>query len=393
MDLLVNNAGAPGPHGRKAWELTAAEWEQVLDVNLTGAFLCSRLAADWMMKHGVAGRIINVSSGAARAPAAGLLPYCVSKSALETLTRALAVDLGRGGITVTALELGSVRTGMTRPHLAWEDFQLLPPPETVLPLFLHAATAPGDAIHGRVLAAWRFGRDPEAETALAGPLALLERASFPPLTRNGRAVERGDPGVVVLDRAENALGMPPRVLELLERAGAAFDLARYPDGNYTALRAALGRQLGLPEECFTFGPGAAELVERTVRTFAQPGDEVIANQPTWFMFPRFCAQQGVTPRLVPARRRRDGTFDHDLEAIARAVTVDTRLVYLVSPSNPLGNGIATEDFLRFLDLVPPHLPVVVDEAYREFSSREETLSANQVVLRTDRRVIGLRTFS
>jgi len=394
VDLLVNNAGASGPPLKKAWELEGDEWRAVLDLNLTGAFLCSKLFTAWMTEHGVAGRVINVSSGAAQNPIPGMIAYAVSKSALESLTRAFALDAGRGGVAFVALELGTLQTGLSRPYVSWEDFQLLPPPGVAVPLFLHAAIAPAEEINGRTLAAWRFARDPGAEGVLSGPLALLDRVSFSAPQRNGREVRRGDPSVTMLDRAENARGMPGRVKELLARVPATLDLSRYPDGECSELRAALSRRLGLAEACFTFGTGGSELVERTVRTFAGPGDEVLSNQPTWFMFPRFCAAHGVALRTVPVvRRERDGIYDHNLEGIARAVRPGTRMIYLVSPSNPLGNGIDCDDFLRFLERVPPHLPVIVDEAYREFSSRPETLSAHEVVMRTDRRVIGLRTFS
>jgi histidinol-phosphate aminotransferase len=394
IDILINNAAVAGPLQRPLWEVTPAEWRAVLDVNLTGAFLCTRSVAAWMMHQGVAGRIINISSGAARTPVRGLAPYSISKVGLEALTRTLALDAGWSGLTVIGVELGSVQTRLTRAFFSWEEFQELPPPETVLPVLLYAATAPPQQVHGRILAAWRFAKDPEGEAVLGGPLATTERFSFPSLRRGEEEFNRRDPRIAALDRAENPRGMPDKARDILHRATQEANFARYPDERYPALRQALSARLQLPEECFTFGNGSTELVERTIRTFAQPGEEVLSNDPSWFMFDRFCDALGVINRKVPFRQgAARGTFDHNLEAMAEAIGVNTRLIYLVSPSNPMGVGIAASEFTRFLRHVPVHIPIVVDEAYIEYSTQSETLRSHTVMLNTDRRVIGLRTFS
>lgn len=392
IDILVNNAGVSGPHDRKAWEISPSEWQEVISVNLTGAFLCSRLVADWMVRNQVKGRIINVSSGVAQAPVKGLTPYFVSKIGLEALTRSMAIDAGWEGLTVTAVELGSLQTNMTQKHFSWEEFQELPPPETAVPIFLHAATAPREHIHGRISAAWRFAADKEGETLLTGPLAMGERPPFPVLKIDHKEVKRTDPGVVALDRAENVQGMPSKVRTLLSHADLTFDLSRYPDEKYPTLRKTLSSRFKLPEDCFTFGNGSVELVERSIRTFAKTGEEVISNDPSWFMFDHFCNIFGVVNQKVEFSMI-DGKFNHNLEKVADSIGVNTRLIYLVNPSNPLGCGISKDEFRRFLEIVPSHIPIVVDEAYVDFTTRADTLRTHEVVMETDRKVIGLRTFS
>ncbi len=394
VDLLINNAALSGPHGRRALHITPIEWQEVLSVNLTGPFLCARFVGDWMIRHGVSGRIINVSSGAARTPVRGLSPYIASKAALEGLTRALALDLEENGIMVAGVQLGSVQTRMSRPFFSWDDFQGLPPPESVVPIFLYAATAPRERLHGRILAAWRFEKDPEGESILTGPLSVAERATLSPLCKGDQAVNGTRQGLVRLDRAENPQGMSGRARALLNRGGEDFDLSRYPDEHYRLLRNALSERLGLPPDCFTFGNGSSELVERTLRTFTQPGDEVISNEPSWFMFDRFCNIFGIINRKIPFLSvGSNGPFDHNLDAVANAISSNTRLIYLVSPSNPLGIGISAQRFARFLDRLPTHIPIIVDEAYLEYSTHPETLRSHEIILHTDRRVIGLRTFS
>jgi histidinol-phosphate aminotransferase len=394
IDVLVNNAGVLGPHDTKPWAIEPAAWDPVIDTNLRGPFLCAREAMRWMVANGTGGRIVNVSSGAGRMAAPGMAPYIASKFGLEGLTRALALDADGTGIAVCAVELGTVRTDMARAITTWEDHTRLPPPETVVPVFLHALTGSAAQVHDRVFAAWRHEQDAEAEAALAAPLASFPKASFAPFEHRGRQVRRSDPGMKAFDRAENPLGMPTSVRRLLAERAAEFNFSRYPDENYPRLRRALADRLGLPPENFTFGPGSAELVERTLRTFAGRGDEVVSNDPTWFMFERFCAQAEIIPRKAAMiQHEPDGAFDHNLEEMAKAVGARTRLVYLVNPSNPLTSGIQRAHFMAFLDAIPPTVPVVVDEAYLDFCDNPDVLRTHEVVRDTDRIVIGLRTFS
>lgn len=394
IDVLVNNAAILGPHGTEAWRVTPEAWDEVFKANIYGPFLCSRAVIAWMADNGVTGRIINVSSGAGRMAAPGLAPYVATKFALEGYTRALALDAAGPGIVVCAIELGTLRTSMSRAVTAWEDHIRLPAPETVVPVFLHALTAPAMAVHGRIFAAWRHAQDSDAEGVLCRPLASHRRFSFTPLEHAGRVIRRTDAGVAAYDRAENPLGMPRKVREMLRTHAARLDLSRYPDESYPRLRNALARRFGLPENWFTFAAGSAELVERIVRTFVNAGDEVISNDSSWFMFDRYCAiAEGIARKVPVTRTGRDGAFGHNLEGVARAVTPHTRLIYLVSPANPLGNIIRHGEFEAFLEHVPLHVPVVVDEAYVEFCENPDVLRTHDIVRATDRMVIGLRTFS
>ena len=394
VDVLVNNAGIAGPVNTKPWDIDFVAWSEVIASGLSGPFYCSREAMRWMVDNKAGGRIVNVSSETGRTAAPGMAAYVASKFGLEGLTHALALDADGTGIVICAVELGPLRTDMTRALFKWEDHLRLPPPETVIPVFMHAVTSPAQQVHGRIFAAWRFEHDANAESALARPLASIPKFSFPSFGHKEQPLQRTAPGVKAFDRAENPLGMPRRVRELLAVHGSKLDLSCYPDPHYPRLRKALSEHLCLPPESFTFGSGSAELVERCVRTFAGPGEEVLSNDPSWFMFDRYCAIAAVQPRKVPVTQRvPDGPFDHNLEAMARAVTARTRLIYLVSPINPLGTGIGRSEFRTFLEAIPPTLPVVVDEAYIDFSENPNILRSHEVVRETDRLVIGLRTFS
>ncbi len=111
VDILVNNAGIWQGVEAVPWDSwTAADWERILKVNLTGVWLCCKAIAPHMIKAG-SGKIINMASIVARVPAAQMfLPYACSKGAVYTLTHALARALGPSGINVNGIAPGLVAT-------------------------------------------------------------------------------------------------------------------------------------------------------------------------------------------------------------------------------------------------------------------------------------------
>lgn len=391
VDVLINNAGTAGPVGKLAWQVAPEEWSKVMDVNLSGPFYCARCFTEWMITQGRAGRIINVSTGATHGGQRQFTPYVVSKCGLEAMAHNLAMDVGGAGVAVTTVRVGSVQTEMTKAALGWEQYQLLPPAEVVAPAFLFAATAPAQTVHGRTLTSWRFVNDAEAEAILTSPLALAPRFSFAP-----RAVPKDVPESehIVLDRAENQFGLPPKVREYLARvAESPPPLHRYPEADYRGLRAALSRKLKLPPQCFSFGNGSTDIIERALRVFVPPGEEVISNDPSWFMFDRLCAVMGMENLKAPFTRDGAGRFDHNLAGVLKLISPRTRLIYLVTPSNPVGPALRHEAFLEFIPQVPPHVTVLVDEAYVEYADDPEMIRTALAVQQTDRLVLGLRTFS
>jgi 3-oxoacyl-[acyl-carrier protein] reductase len=119
-DVLVNNAGLY-PSGFLL-DIDAAEWDRIFDVNLRAPFLLSRGIARQMIGAGVRGCILNISSGAARKMRRTVVPYCVSKTALDRLTKGFALELAEYGIRVNALEPGfapgSESSPLTEAHVA-----------------------------------------------------------------------------------------------------------------------------------------------------------------------------------------------------------------------------------------------------------------------------------
>jgi len=122
VDILVNNAGGVrGQVGRPLEQITPAEWQDIFDVNVTGAFYCAQAVAPGM-KRAKRGRIVNISSGAGLGISlTGIQAYASAKAAQIGLTRQLAHELGPWGITVNNVAPGFVRSNPTTER-QWESY-------------------------------------------------------------------------------------------------------------------------------------------------------------------------------------------------------------------------------------------------------------------------------
>ena len=129
LDILVNNVGmnilTPSVVG-----VDEGLWDKIMDSNLKGAYLVSSRAVPLMKKAG-AGKIINISSTAAKRAAMGMGVYCIAKAGLEMLTKVLAVELARDRINVNAVAPGVVMTKFSQPF--WSNESLLKQIESVIP--------------------------------------------------------------------------------------------------------------------------------------------------------------------------------------------------------------------------------------------------------------------
>jgi glucose 1-dehydrogenase len=118
IDVLVNNAGIGG-ESKKIYELTEKDWDEVIDVNLKGAFLCTREAVKNMMKDGNNSNysIINISSVHEQTPQPESAPYAASKGGMQMLTKTIALELAEKGIRVNGIAPGAIATDMNKELL------------------------------------------------------------------------------------------------------------------------------------------------------------------------------------------------------------------------------------------------------------------------------------
>jgi NAD(P)-dependent dehydrogenase (short-subunit alcohol dehydrogenase family) len=149
LDVLVNNASALGPRVTIA-QYPVQAWEEVVRVNLTGAFLMSREALKIMMPQRQ-GAIINISSGVGRVGRARWGAYAASKFGVEGLTQVLADEVREFGIRVNTVNPGPTRTEMRALAYPEEDPLTLPTPDQVVPVFVYLASDDSTAVTGQSL--------------------------------------------------------------------------------------------------------------------------------------------------------------------------------------------------------------------------------------------------
>jgi histidinol-phosphate aminotransferase len=183
----------------------------------------------------------------------------------------------------------------------------------------------------------------------------------------------------------------PAVLEAVE--SVMRTLNRYPDPAKKRLREAIAGRLGVPAAGVAVGNGSCELLFAAADALLEPGAEVVYAWPSFSVYPQLAAQSGARALEVPL----DADYRHDLDAMAREVTVATRMVLVCNPNNPTGTALPVAEIDAFVASLPRHVAVLLDEAYVEFNTLQdpdESLALlkkhpNLVILRTFSKVYGL----
>ncbi len=394
IDVLINNAAMVGPADKHIWEIDAASLASVMQTNFASVHRVSAALVRHWLRAGQTGRIVFISTGAAENPAPKLGTYGVSKAAMESLVKNYATDLGASGICVTTVRLGSVKTDMTRSFFNWEDAEQLPPPETVMPVIRHVLSADPASVHGRVFTSWGMNADPVSGATMIHPAAAAPVFRYPQFKLGGRPVTRDSGKVLIFDRAENQFGPAPQVAEALTEMIRSRPLAIYPDDDYNQLCGALSETFSLSPDHFTIGAGSWDVLDRILKLYTRPFDSVVVNNPGWFGFTMLTQKRQLRQIAVDFNPGGAGNRPHhNLDQVLRSIQHDTRLIYLINPSNPEGVSLDRQEFLSFLSAVPRHIPVIVDEAYAEYATSEGRLIGPEIIEQTDHPVIVTRTFS
>ncbi len=196
--------------------------------------------------------------------------------------------------------------------------------------------------------------------------------------------ELGLERVYKLASNENPLGPSPRAVEAMRDVMAELHL--YPDSSGYKLRNALAERYKVKMENVVLGSGSEGIMATIVRTFLHGDEEVLTSDGTFVGFMVLARAQGVPIVTVPLKE-----YGYDLKAMAKAITPKTKVIYLSNPNNPTGTIFNRNAFEVFLDLVPQHVLIILDEAYFEFVGDLYDYPDSQLY-RADN-VITLRTFS
>lgn len=202
------------------------------------------------------------------------------------------------------------------------------------------------------------------------------------------AAQYGITDVIKLASNENLLGPSPRAVAAIQTA--LPDLFRYPRIADDQLRARLAERLGpnIGPEHIATGNGATELLALIAQGFIEVEDEAIFCPPTFPLYEILTRRRGGRPVRVALT----SDYQYDVEAILKAITPRTRLIFICSPNNPTGTILTRAQADRLMAGVPDRVVVIFDESYLDFVDREDHESALEYV-RAGRYVIALRSFS
>ncbi len=230
--------------------------------------------------------------------------------------------------------------------------------------------------------------------AASGVQGLRPYAPGKPLSELER--EYGIRDAVKLASNENPLGPSQAVVEALRDE---FDnLARYPDGNGFALKTELAEKLTLDINGITLGNGSNDVLELVARAFLTPQSSAVFSAHAFAVYPIVTQAIGARSQVVPAHDGSRGPrFGHDLEAMLKAITDDTRVVFVANPNNPTGTWADRNVLRDFVERVPETVVLVIDEAYFEYVEEADYPDAiqwvsafpNLLVTRTFSKAYGL----
>ncbi|MGM7670363.1 histidinol-phosphate transaminase [Microbacterium sp. A93] len=202
-----------------------------------------------------------------------------------------------------------------------------------------------------------------------------------------RQGKQAGPDAFKLSSNENPFDPLPSVLEALAHTTA---INRYPDATAARLRERLGARYGVATDQVHIASGSVAILYQLVQAAASVGDEVIYAWRSFEAYPGLPLVAGATGVPIPL------TADarHDLDAMADAVTDNTRAILLCTPNNPTGPIITSAEFETFVNRVPADVLIILDEAYTEFVTAADAVDGlAERVYEKHPNVVVLRTFS
>lgn len=205
----------------------------------------------------------------------------------------------------------------------------------------------------------------------------------------GKSKVEGVTRVIKLSSNENPWGASPNATKAY--ADLASELNRYPDGGHGALRAAISEVTGFAENELICGSGSDELLGLLVHAYAGDGDEVLFTEHGFLMYRIYTLGNGATPVTAPEQN-----LTADIDALLKAVTPRTRIVFLANPNNPTGTVIPFSEVKRLRDGLREDIILGLDAAYAEYLDHADyeaghslVPSSNTIVFHTFSKIYGL----
>ena len=201
----------------------------------------------------------------------------------------------------------------------------------------------------------------------------------------GKSSAPGVAKVFKLSSNETPLGPSEKAIAAYRAVGE--HLEDYPDGAASELRDAIGQAFGLEPARIVCGAGSDDLLNLIARAYLTDGDEAIHATHGFLVYPIATLGAGAKPVVAP-----ETNYTVNVDAMLKAVTPKTKIVFLANPNNPTGTYIPFDEVKRLHNGLPPHVLLVLDAAYAEYVQRNDYESGIELVA-TSENVVMCRTFS
>jgi histidinol-phosphate aminotransferase len=194
------------------------------------------------------------------------------------------------------------------------------------------------------------------------------------------------PEVALMASNETPYPPLPAVRDAVSEALGAVN--RYPDPTNARLREALSARYDVPGNRIAVGNGSCDILLAAGEALLEPGAELVYAWPSFSVYPHLAAASGARAIEVPV----NAAHEHDLDAMRTEITVATRLVIVCNPNNPTSTALPLAQIAAFVDAVPRHVALILDEAYCEFNLLDDPDASVELLDRHPNLVL-LRTFS
>lgn len=225
---------------------------------------------------------------------------------------------------------------------------------------------------------------------------VLERKNISDITAyvGGKPIEEtkrelGLKEVIKLASNENPLGPSPYAIKAIKKALSGIN--RYPDSNGSLLKEDIANFLKIKNDNVVLGNGSDELIDIIIKTFVEDNETIITSDSTFLEYAIISRVNNKKLICVPLK-----AFKYDLVSIKKAITKETKIVFIANPNNPTGTYVGKQELEEFLKDLPKNLIVVLDEAYDAYIDVNDYVSGlnyfknnNVIVLKTFSKCYGL----
>ena len=199
--------------------------------------------------------------------------------------------------------------------------------------------------------------------------------------------ELGISNAIKLASNENPFGASTKAIEAIKNFLNKIHI--YPDSHCVNLREKLSKKLNVNFEEIIIGNGSDEIIELIFKAYIGKHDEILSCFPT-FAYYKIAAQQTFGEyKEIPLKN-----YTFDLKNLLESINKKTKIIIICNPNNPTGTYVSNEELYKFLDKIPEHILVIIDEAYFEFFDKDKVVNGIKFIKKfPNKNIIILRTFS